>query len=90
MNIYLDKFSLSIKEISVSVIDCTIELYENIKKDLLPIPGKSHYQFNLRDISKVFAGLSQLSPKYTQNQIDYVRAWYHECQRVFSDRLVNQ
>ena len=58
MDVYLDKFNSSIKEISSSIIDATIELYENIKKDLLPIPGRSHYQFNLRDISKVFAGLS--------------------------------
>ena len=43
MNIYLDKFNNSIKEISSEIINCTIELYENIKLDLLPIPGRSHY-----------------------------------------------
>ena len=32
----------------------TIEMYRKISKELLPIPSKFHYTFNLRDISKVF------------------------------------
>lgn len=32
----------------------TIDLYTQITKNLLPIPAKFHYTFNLRDIAKVF------------------------------------
>jgi len=32
----------------------TIDMYRKISKELLPIPSKFHYTFNLRDISKVF------------------------------------
>jgi dynein heavy chain len=35
-------------------VSATIDLYLQITKNLLPIPAKFHYTFNLRDISKVF------------------------------------
>ena len=37
-----------------TAVGSTIDLYLQITKNLLPIPAKFHYTFNLRDISKVF------------------------------------
>ena len=38
------------------IVSSTIQVYNTIKssKELLPTPAKSHYIYNLRDISKVF------------------------------------
>lgn len=34
-----------------------IEIYENVRAGLLPTPAKTHYTYNLRDLSKLVQGL---------------------------------
>lgn len=36
--------------------DCSVEIYGRMSTDLLPTPAKSHYIFNLRDLSKCIQG----------------------------------
>ena len=47
-------FSDAVRKLYDSVVNATIEVYRTISKELLPIPSKFHYIFNLRDVSKVF------------------------------------
>ena len=47
----------SVKQISSSIVKATITIYNTIATSLLPTPAKSHYTFNLRDLSKVFQGV---------------------------------
>lgn len=56
---YFKKESISkndIIQLKEKIVNSTIELYQKIQEspDLLPTPAKSHYIYNLRDISKVF------------------------------------
>ena len=56
---------------------------------LKPTPSKPHYTFNLRDISKIFQGVVSADRKLCATKLDLARIWFHENQRVFSDRLIN-
>ncbi len=54
-------FQLSdIKKLAVPIVNTTLDVFYTIVKELLPTPIKSHYTFNLRDLSKVFQGVLQV------------------------------
>ena len=86
---FLRRFGDDVKEIIPKLVTSVISIYDIIRKNLLPTPKKSHYTFNLRDISKVFQGICSASPKECNSKIAIVRLWYHEIFRVFGDRLIN-
>lgn len=44
------------------LVEATIMVYSTITSQLLPTPAKSHYTFNLRDLSKVFQGMLMADP----------------------------
>ena len=48
----------SIFDLKRKIIDATIDIFHRISKELRPTPAKSHYTYNLRDLSKVFQGIS--------------------------------
>ncbi|XP_078663939.1 dynein axonemal heavy chain 1-like [Branchiostoma floridae x Branchiostoma belcheri] len=77
------------KDVNGKLVDATIEMYNTITTQLLPTPAKSHYTFNLRDLSKVFQGVLMVEPGKVENMEALLRLWYHESCRVFKDRLVD-
>jgi dynein heavy chain, axonemal len=89
VNFFLKRFSEDIKSVMPTMIDSVLYMYNTVKKNLLPTPTKSHYTFNMRDISKVFQGICNASLKHTSERADIVRLFYHESMRVFHDRLIN-
>ncbi|CAM9558130.1 unnamed protein product, partial [Phaeothamnion confervicola] len=82
-------FSAAAKAAGSGMVAATVDVYNAIAESLLPTPAKSHYTFNLRDLSKVFQGVLQGSPALATEKEDLIRLWAHECFRVFSDRLVD-
>jgi len=44
----------------------------------------------LRDVSKVFQGISKSDPRAIPEDVDMIKLWAHECMRVFQDRLISQ
>ncbi|KAI6649612.1 Dynein heavy chain 1, axonemal [Oopsacas minuta] len=75
-------------ELKDKLTSCTISIFSTILTQLLPTPAKCHYAFNLRDLSRVFHGIIMASPDKIESIQDVVKLWYHECCRVFQDRLV--
>jgi dynein heavy chain len=82
-------FGEEIKPLGEVMTVATIELYKNVISEFLPTPSKSHYLFNMRDISKVFQGLLQCDRTFYDSKEIMTKLWVHECMRVFHDRLVD-
>ena len=57
----------SIEQLKDTCVDSTIEVYNEVSKRLRPTPAKSHYTYNLRDVSKVFQGISAANHKGIRN-----------------------
>eukprot|EP00951_Prasinocladus_malaysianus_P048011 scaffold653638_cov46-Prasinocladus_malaysianus.AAC.1 len=53
---WMKNFSYEPKILAMSktLVAATVELFDLSQQQLLPTPAKSHYTFNLRDVSKVF------------------------------------
>lgn len=82
-------FSDQVKSAAKKMTSVTLNLYNEIVKNLLPTPSKFHYIFNLRDISRIYEGLCQATPDHFTAGKHFVRLWRNESLRVFYDRLVN-
>ncbi|XP_037871312.1 dynein axonemal heavy chain 1 isoform X2 [Bombyx mori] len=70
-------------------LKASIDIFSSLVEELLPTPTKSHYTFNMRDLSKVFQGILMMDPRLVKDEDDVIRLWYHEHQRVYQDRLIN-
>jgi dynein heavy chain len=84
-----NEYSKPITDLIGSVVDCTISIYQKTKAKMLPIPAKFHYTFNLRDVSKIFYGMTTSSKKTIKSAEVFYKLWIHECCRVLEDRLIN-
>lgn len=83
------RFNEGVQSVCDAIIHGTVDIYNNIRTELLPTPSKSHYTFNLRDMSKVVQGVMRADPKFTTDSTQLVVLWLHETSRVFEDRLIN-
>lgn len=82
-------FNAEIVGMNEKLVLATLAIYKRIGDELRPTPIKSHYTFNLRDVSKVICGICQVEKGALANSDVGIRLWAHETVRVFGDRLVN-
>eukprot|EP00762_Andalucia_godoyi_P004499 ANDGO_05184.mRNA.1 Dynein-1-beta heavy chain len=87
INTKLADFEEEIKPLGDVMTQATIDVYNIISEKMLPTPNKSHYLFNMRDLSKVFQGLLRARKDYHDSKEIVTKLWAHECLRVFHDRL---
>ena len=69
--------------------EATIALCKSLKQALVSNDSKIHYSFNLHDIMRVVKGILQCNPTEYPTGEHLIRLWRHECERVFSDKLVS-
>jgi len=60
------------------MVESTQSIFRNVAATLRPTPSKSHYTFNMRDISKVFQGVCAADQKETAGPENLFRLWIHE------------
>ncbi|XP_066430423.1 dynein axonemal heavy chain 6 isoform X2 [Eleutherodactylus coqui] len=89
LNGFFMDFPPAVQQSATNIVDAAVEIYHRMSIDLLPTPAKSHYIFNLRDLSKCVQGILQCDPGSMRDQAQIFRLFCHECQRVFHDRLIN-
>jgi dynein heavy chain len=89
ITIKFTQFHEEIKGLNEPLAVATINIFNSVVTKFLPTPAKSHYTFNMRDISKVFQGVYQANKNYYETRESVAKLWAHETLRVFSDRLNN-
>ena len=82
-------FYEEIKNLSEPLAIATINLFNIIQENFLPTPAKSHYVFNMRDISKVFQGIYMADQNFYEGKEHIIKLWGHEILRVFHDRMIS-
>lgn len=89
LQVGFQEHSQFIKDNIIGIASATIDIYHKILEVLPPTPAKSHYIFNLRDITNICRCITAVPNVKLPNIGVVYRLWIHECMRVFSDRLVN-
>ena len=84
------QFGDDVKVLQDSLALATINIFNQTMADFLPTPKKTHYIYNMRDISKVFQGLFLADKNYYESKEQVVKLWAHEVLRVFADRLIDE
>ena len=84
---HLHDYAGPVKEIAGTVARVSTSVFEQCASKLLPVPGKSHYIFSLRNIVRVLKGILMCPPSDVSTQTEMVTLWYHEMMREFHDRF---
>eukprot|EP01063_Lacrimia_lanifica_P030850 TRINITY_DN4987_c0_g2_i1.p1 TRINITY_DN4987_c0_g2~~TRINITY_DN4987_c0_g2_i1.p1 ORF type:complete len:2545 (+),score=1014.20 TRINITY_DN4987_c0_g2_i1:819-7637(+) len=87
---FVSIFDADVRALTGPIVDATLVCYERMEQEMKPTPAKSHYTFNLRDLSKVIQGVLQIDPTALKDSTTLMKLWSHEASRVFHDRLTNE
>jgi dynein heavy chain len=89
---HFSSFETCFEKMAPKIVESTIKLFRYVISDtqFSPSAKKFHYQFNLRDLSRIIEGIMTSTPEFYKNDpFKVVRLWVHEVKRVFEDRLIN-
>ena len=87
MTTQMANFSSAVNELNRSTVSAFLDIFEKCSQFLLPIPSKLHYIFSLRNIIRVLKGILLTIPQDVNDDVTFVKLWYHEMMREFNDRF---
>jgi len=88
---HLCTFEKSVAELTGKIVSAITTVFWGVatSPQFMPTARKFHYQFNLRDFSKIIQNLCLIQPAhYRGDPLGVIRLWAHECNRVWLDRLI--
>jgi len=78
-----------LQRLGPKLIDATVELHKSVLNTFMPSAVRFHYLFSLREVAAVVGGLLRMTPAvFAGAPLKAARLWAHECERVYSDRLI--
>eukprot|EP00106_Octopus_bimaculoides_P013835 XP_014781277.1 PREDICTED: dynein heavy chain 6, axonemal-like [Octopus bimaculoides] len=86
---FFQDFHQNVRNLTEGIVSAAVDIFNQMKKAFLPTPTKSHYIFNLRDLSKCIQGILQCDSGYIRDRKKALSLFCHETLRIFHDRLIN-
>jgi dynein heavy chain len=87
---HLNGFGGAVASLCDPIVDATLQLHQAVQHKFLPSAVKFTYNWNMRELANIFQNLCLSHSSSYTDQMDMLRLWLHETQRVFEDRLVSE
>ena len=75
LNVWLTQLP-KLASYGADIVASSVHMYAELTAQLLPTPAKSHYTFNLRDLSKVFQGIWMAAAGKISDLPTMLRLWW--------------
>ena len=91
LNGHFKSFSPGINELinQRSLTNGILQIHQKVSSKFKKSAVNFHYEFNIRHISGVFAGVLMSTADKYKDAEKIVKMWIHECERQYADRLVS-
>ncbi|KAK2720694.1 hypothetical protein QYM36_004548, partial [Artemia franciscana] len=83
-------YSEETRKLVSALVPVTRKLWTLTKQKMLPTPSRSHYVFNLRDLTRIWQGVCSTVAAVVEKESTLMQLWKHECIRVIADRFVSR